>query len=112
MRRAGWLPLALILLGAVPAIAQPPPPPRRFAQGWQDYSPGERYEALRNYQRHSEKPEKRQRRVEERYQRYQQMPQEERDRIRQNYDRYRNMPPGERQELQNRYKTWKKDSKR
>ena len=110
MRRAGGLlPLALWVLAgiAAPARAQP-----MFAQGWQDVGPGKRYEALRNYEKHRDQSEQRQRRIEKRYERYRQMPPQERERIRKNYERYQKLPPQERRQYEERYKSWKKDSKR
>jgi len=109
MRRAGGLlPLAVGLLcaAATRAPAQP-----LFAQGWQDYGPGKRYEALRNYEKHREQPEKRQRTIEKRYERYQQMPPEERERIRKNYERFQKLPQDQRREYESRYKAMKKGSK-
>jgi hypothetical protein len=80
----------------------------QLAENWQQYSPGERYEALRNYERHREKPKKNQREVERQYQRWQKMPEPERERIRRNYERYKNMPPEERSRLRKE----ERDSKR
>jgi hypothetical protein len=71
----------------------------QLAENWQQYSPGERYEALRNYERHRGKTKKNQREVERQYQRWQKMPEPERERIRRNYERYKNMPPEERSRL-------------
>lgn len=80
----------------------------RFANDWQQYSPEERYEALRNYERHREKSQENQRKVERQYQRWKKMPEGERERIRRNYERYKNMPPEERDRLKRR----NRDSKR
>ncbi len=78
------------------------------AQNWQDYSPSERYEALRNFRRHQELPRDAQRDVEQQYQRWQQLPEGERDKIKRNYDRYRDMPPGERDQFERKYKNWRR----
>jgi hypothetical protein len=94
--------LAVALLVAVLGIPASAVAGRRwqFAENWQQYSPGERYEALRNYERHREKPKENQREVERQYQRWQKMPKEEQERIRRNYERYKSMPPEERSRLQ------------
>jgi hypothetical protein len=86
------------LLGAVPFA--PPARAVLLAQRWQDYSPGERYEALRNYERHKQRPKEQQREIERQYRRWQKMPEKERERIRENYERYRRLPPKERSEFE------------
>jgi len=79
-----------------------------LAQNWQDYSPRERYEALRNYRRHEQLPEDRQREVEKQYERWQGMPEQERAKIRENYERYQNLSPREQERLERRYRDMKK----
>jgi hypothetical protein len=79
------------------------------AENWKDYSPSERYEALRNFRRHQERPRDAQRDVEQKYQRWQHMPEGERDKIRRNYERYRDMPPGERDQFDRKYRTWRRE---
>ncbi len=102
--RVGLLP---VLAGV--AVLAAPLAVRLSAQQWQEYGPGERLDALRNYRRHRELPEERQRQVEEQYERWRQMPEEERDRIRENYERYRRMPPQERSLFEDKYRTWKRE---
>ena len=80
----------------------------RLAQNWQDYSPRERYEALRNYRRHEQLPEDRQREVEKQYQRWQGMPEQERQKIRENYERYRNLSPRDQERIERRYRDMKR----
>jgi hypothetical protein len=101
--------VALILLLGPPVVAAEV---WRFAKDWQQYSPEERYEALRNYERHREKPKKNQREVERQYQRWQKMPKGERERIRRNYERYKNMPPEERSRLQEKERGSKRERDR
>jgi len=79
----------------------------RLAQGWDDLSPAERGEALRNYQRFKGMPPERQRAVEQNYDRWRQLPPQEKDRLRGNYEQYRRMSPDERQDFQRRYRDWK-----
>jgi hypothetical protein len=81
----------------------------QFAQGWREYSPSDRYEALRNYRRHQKLPREEQRAVERQYQRWQRMPDGERDRIRENYNRFRDLPQGERDQFERKYRAWKRD---
>ncbi len=79
--------------------------PQRVAQGWRDYSPRERYEALRNYRQHEALPDEHRENVERNYQRWRAMPEQERERIRQNYERYRQLPPEQRDRLRERYRS-------
>jgi hypothetical protein len=104
MRRFGIaIGSVLLLLNAAPVRAQ-----SLWAQNWQDYSPSERYEALRNYRRHQKLPRDEQRAVEQQYQRWQGLPEGERDRIRRNYDRYRELPQTERDQFERKYRAWKR----
>jgi hypothetical protein len=84
----------------------------QLAQAWQDMSPGQRYDALRNYQQHENLPEDRKRAIEQRYQRWQQMPESERERIRQNFQRYQALPESEQQDFRKRYERWKQTPQR
>ena len=77
--------------------------PVRPVQSWNDYSPRERYEALRNYRRHEQLPEDRQQKVEKEYERWKAMPEEQRQKIRENYERYQNLSPREQDRLERRY---------
>ncbi|OFV87481.1 MAG: hypothetical protein A3J75_03490 [Acidobacteria bacterium RBG_16_68_9] len=79
-----------------------------LAQNWQEYSPGERYEALRNYRRHQKLPRRDQQEVERQYQRWQNLEPDKRARIRENYERYRSLPPGEQDQFERRYRSWKR----
>ncbi len=81
-----------------------------LADLWQNLTPRQRYEALRNFKEHESRPEDRQRDIEERYQRWQSLPDNERDRIRQNYERYRALPQPERDRFQRKYERWKQTS--
>ncbi|MBI4516033.1 MAG: DUF3106 domain-containing protein [Deltaproteobacteria bacterium] len=85
-------------------------PPGGLAQGWQEYSPRERYDALQNYRRHETLPAERQQDIERNYQRWREMPEQERSRIRQNYERYRQLAPDQRQRLKRRYQEQKSGS--
>jgi hypothetical protein len=100
MRRAAAL--AAFLVTALLA------PERLWAQGWQDLSPRQRYDALRNYREHEQLPRERQDEIEKRYERWQTMPETERDRIRRNYERYRALPSPEREQFQRKYERWKR----
>lgn len=100
-----WLSVLLLLVVLASGISCPD---TSFAQNWRDYSPSERYEALRNYRRHQELPRDKQRDVEQQYQRWQNLPEGERDKIRRNYDRYREMPQGERDQFERKYRTWRR----
>ena len=99
MRRLLTLGALGACLLAVPAMARP----LRLAQGWREYSPRERYDALRNYRNYEALPNDRRENVERNYQRWQAMPPQERDRIRQNYQRYQQLPPDQRNRLKQRY---------
>lgn len=103
MRRS--LAVAVLFLVCAGAVTCPLP---SVAQNWQQYSPTERYEALRNFRRHQELPRDEQRDVEQQYQRWQNLPQDERDKIRRNYDRYRDMPPAERDQFERKYRSWRR----
>jgi hypothetical protein len=103
MRR--WLTVAVLVVTLAGEILCPS---FSFGQNWQDYSPSERYEALRNFRRHQELPRDAQRDVEQKYQRWQNLPEGDRDKIRRNYDRYRDMPPGERDQFERKYRTWRR----
>lgn len=100
-----WLSAILLLVVLAGGISCPD---ISLAQNWQDYSPSERYEALRNYRRHQELPRDKQRDVEQQYQRWQNLPEGERDKIRKNYERYREMPQGERDQFERKYRTWQR----
>lgn len=79
------------------------------AQGWNDLSPEERGEALRNYQRFQQlRPDQRED-VERNYDRWQQMPPQEKERIRGNYQRYRELSPDERRQFQHQFQRWKQN---
>jgi hypothetical protein len=106
MRR--WLLVVLLVLTLASGIGCPD---TLLAQNWRDYSPSERYEALRNFRRHQELPRDTQRDVEQKYQRWQNLPEGERDKIRRNYDRYREMPQGEREQFERKYKSWQRGDK-
>lgn len=93
---------AVVALGLVLAG-----PPQLAQQSWQEMSPGQRYDAMRNYQQHQNLPADRQKAIEQRYQRWQQMPESERDRVRENYQRYQALPEGEQQDFRRRYERWK-----
>lgn len=97
--------VALLVVTLAGDVMWPAP---THAQNWQDYSPSERYEALRNYRRHQELPRDAQRDVEQQYQRWQNLPQGDREKIRRNYDRYQRMPPGERDQFERKYRTWRR----
>ncbi len=101
-RRASTF-LLLAALALVPLVAY-----GQEGQDWQDLSPRERYDAMRNYKQHRQLPEERQRDVEERYERFRQLPQEEQARIRQNYDRFKQLRPQERERFEKRYERWKR----
>jgi len=81
-----------------------------LAQNWQDYSPRERYEALRNYKRHEQLPEDRQREVEKQYQRWQEMPEQQREKIRENYQRYQDLSPRDQERIERRYRDMKRQN--
>lgn len=94
--------LAVVLFSA-PALGQ-----RQLAQNWDDLSPRERREALRNYRQHDSLPPQRKNDMEDRYERWRRLPPEEQSRIRRNYDRMQQLDPAERERLQKRYDHWKK----
>lgn len=96
-RRAGMLWIGL-MGGAVASLI----PAGAARAQWQEYGPGERYEAMRNYERHRELPKKKQKEIERQYQRWQQMSDDERQRIRKNYERFQKMPPAKQAEVENR----------
>jgi hypothetical protein len=75
---------------------------------WQQYGPGQRYQALQNYERHRERPKQQRKEIERQYQRWQQMPNDERERIRKNYQRFQQMPPGQRSEIERRSRSQKR----
>jgi hypothetical protein len=79
----------------------------QVAQRWDEMSPRERGEAMRNYERYRRLPPERQRAVEENYERWQRLPPPEKDRIRGNYRRYRELSPEERRDFDRRYERWK-----
>ncbi len=106
MRLTGLGALCLLLLCVMHGAASGFP---LLAQNWQQYSPGERYEALRNYRRHRKLPREEQQEVERQYQQWQQMEPERRARIRENYERYRSLPPGEQDQFERRYRSWKRE---
>lgn len=95
----------VLLVPAGVGRAQP-----QLAQGWPDFSPRERYDAMQNYWQHERLPHERQQDIQKRYERWQGMSPEERDRIRQNYERFRQLPPGERERFQRKYEKWKQQS--
>jgi hypothetical protein len=95
---------AVVLLHAV-LLGGPYAP--QMAQSWDEMSPRQRYDAMRNYQQHQNLPADQQRDMEQRYQRWQQMPEQERDRIRQNFQRYQALPQDQRDDFQRRYERWK-----
>lgn len=78
-----------------------------LAQNWRELSPGERYDALQNYQQHQRLPEDSKRDVEKQYEHWQQMSPDERARVRQNYERLQQMPPQERDRMQRKYEKWR-----
>ena len=92
-----------LLLAASPRLQQP----LQLAQSWQEMSPGQRYEAMRNYQQHENLPPERQQDIEQRYQRWQEMPESERNRIRQNFQRYQSLPKAQQDDFEKRYERWK-----
>jgi hypothetical protein len=100
-RRLGTL-LIGVLVGATPLGG-----PAVQAQ-WKEYGPGQRYQALQNYERHREMPKQQRKEIERQYQRFQQMPDAERERIRKNYQRFQQMPPGQRSEIEKRSRSQKK----
>ena len=103
MRRGCGVALLVVwCLSAATALAQP-----RIAQNWQEMSPGERREAMRNYRQHSNLPEERQRDLEERYERFRNLSPEEQSRIRQNFDRWQQLQPNERERFEQRYERWR-----
>ncbi len=81
--------------------------PLWLAQNWDQLSPGERDEALRNYQRFQRLPPEKQKAVERNYDRWRQLPPQEKERIRTNYRRYREMSPDERRDFHRRYEEWR-----
>jgi len=80
-----------------------------FAQNWQDYSPSERYEALRNYRRHQKLPREEQQEVERRYERWRQMEPDERAKIQRNYEKYRSLSPSEQDQFERKYRNWRRE---
>lgn len=88
-----------VVLTAVSASAAP----QRLAQNWHEYSPSERYKALRNYRSYEALPNDRREKVERNYQRWQAMPEPERERMRKNYQRYQQLRPEQRNRLKQRY---------
>jgi hypothetical protein len=76
-----------------------------IAEGWHEYSPRERYEALRNYRQHEALPNERRENIERNYERWRNMPEPEREHMRQNYERYRQLPPEQRNRLRERYRS-------
>jgi hypothetical protein len=98
--------LCLVCVGTVPAgIAVGLP---LLAQNWHDFSPKERYDALRNYRRHQQLPAERQRDIEKGYERWRRLPPDERARVRQNYERFKQMPPRERERFERKYEKWRR----
>ena len=77
-------------------------------EDWENLSPRERFDAMRNYQQHQRLPEDRQRDLEQRYERFLQLPPEEQSRIRRNYDRFNQLHPQERERFERRYEKWKR----
>ncbi len=113
MSRAGSLVAGALLLcafafgGAPVRSSAEPPPPGRLAQSWEELSPRERGEALRNYQRFQQLPPEQRESVERNYQRWRQLPPQEKERIRGNYREYQKMSPQERRDFQRRYDQWR-----
>ena len=102
MRFGSAVALLVVSCLSATALAQP-----LIAQNWQEMSPGERREAMRNYRQHSNLPEERQRDLEERYERFRNLSPEEQSRIRQNFDRFQQLQPNEREQFQRRYERWR-----
>lgn len=102
--RAGRLILGVaVWLGILSAVAAY----SALSQGWQDLTPEERDQVLRNYERHKNAPADRRMEVERQYQRWQGMSPEERTRLQQSYDRYRGMSDDERREFDRKYQSWR-----
>ncbi|HTO58516.1 MAG TPA: DUF3106 domain-containing protein [Pseudomonadales bacterium] len=99
MQRPALLGALVAFLLAAPAFASP----LRLAQGWREYSPRERYNALQNYRHYQALPNERRENVERNYQKWQAMPEQERERMRQNFQRYQQLPPEQRSRLRQRY---------
>jgi hypothetical protein len=99
----GWL-VATIGMGCWLVPASHAGPPTWLTQGWQEYSPRERYEALQNYRRHERLPEQRREDVERKYERWRAMPEQERNRIRENYQRFQELSPEQRDRIEQHYR--------
>jgi len=98
---------ALGVFLASPVLAQPAAPP---APSWQNLTPKERYDAMKNYWQHEQRPQEQKRDIEERYQRWRNMPPDEQGRIRQNYQRLQQLPPPERDRFEQKYEKWKQQA--
>src|SRR5574341_1805466 len=104
MRRGYRYPLAQVGTLAIVLLLWAPP---SWAQPWQDLSPRERYNLLRNYRQHEQLPQERRQEIEKRYERWQGMSDDEREKIRQNYQRFQQLPPQERERFHQRYQKWR-----
>lgn len=92
------LPLTVAAQTAGQGAVQPGQP------GWREYSPSQRYQALKNYQQHNKLPDDRREKVEQNYERWRAMPESERERMRKNYQRFQKLPPDQRHKLTERYR--------
>ncbi|MFI5399318.1 MAG: DUF3106 domain-containing protein [Candidatus Binatia bacterium] len=98
---------ALLMIGALCALASAASARVLVAERWHDLSPKQRYQTLQNYWRHQQLPADRQREIEQRYERWRGMSPDERARIQQNYERFRQLPPQERERFQRKYDKWR-----
>lgn len=94
----GWLAATLVL--TVPQIL--------WADPWQDMSPRQRYDAMRNYYDYNQQPQERREKLQHDYERWQQLPPQEQERVRRNFEKWQRMPPEEQQRLERKYETWKR----
>jgi uncharacterized protein DUF3106 len=91
---------------SVSARAQPSAP----APSWQNLTPKERYDAMKNYWQHEQRPQEQKHDIDQQYERWRSMPPDQQDRIRQNYQRLQQLPPPERNRFEQKYEKWKQQA--
>ncbi len=91
------LPLALAVLR----------PAATMAQAWQDLSPRQRYDAMRNYRQYESAPAEKQQAIDEGFERWRNLPPQEQEKVRRNYERFQQLTPAQRAQLERKYEKWK-----
>ena len=83
-----------------------------LSQRWEDLSPRERKQALRNFQRFQQLSPEQQKTLEQQYHHWRSLPPEEQQRIRRNYEHYQQLDPYEKEEFEELYRKWKSRTKK